>query len=288
MKKPYFAVNIWVTGCLLLVFCFSCSHTQKKQDPFDSLTQLVDSARYKVKEKVENHIKPSLKPLEADELFDDFIFNYAFDKTLQKQRTTFPLPYNEEGHLRQITEDSWTHDSLFVGENLYTLLFDKEKDMDIVGDTTLRSVQVEWIFLKTQELKRYYFERVRGVWMLDSITLNKIKSKKDDFLPFYMHFVSDSLYQREHISSPLKFVTIDPDDDFSILETTLGIEQWFAFRPQMSPERLSNICYGQKNDMSSTTKIIKVNGIGNGYSNVFYFRKMHGEWELYKYEDTSI
>ena len=38
----------------------------------------------------------------------------------------------------------------------------------------------------------------------------------------------------------------------------------------------------------SRTKILKVNGIGNGYSNVFYFRIRQGEWELYKFEDTSI
>ena len=111
---------------------------------------------------------------------------------------------------------------------------------------------------------------------------------ESDFLPFYARFVSDSIYQRKHVCSPLSFITIDPDDDFSILETTLDVEQWFAFRPQMPADRLSNICYGQKNDAGSTTKIIKVNGIGNGYSNVLYFRKTYGKWELYKYEDTSI
>ena len=46
--------------------------------------------------------------------------------------------------------------------------------------------------------------------------------------------------------------------------------------------------YGQKNEDNSNTKILKVNGIGNGYSNVFYFRRRGGEWKMYKYEDTSI
>ena len=141
---------------------------------------------------------------------------------------------------------------------------------------------------ETKELKRYYFSRTKGIWMLDSITLHKMHNAESDFLPFYARFVSDSIYQRKHVCSPLSFITIDPDDDFSILETTLDVEQWFAFRPQMPVDRLSNICYGQKNDAGSTTKIIKVNGIGNGYSNVLYFRKTYGKWELYKYEDTSI
>lgn len=289
MRRKEVEMKSLIMGCLLLIFCFSCSHIQKKQDSFATLTQLVDSARRDTKATEEyNNGMPSLERMEADELFDDFVFNYAFDKILQKQRTAFPLPYNKDGQMIQITESAWVHDSLFARENLYTLLFDREKDMDIVGDTTLNSVQVEWFFLKPQELKRYYFDRTQGIWMLDSITLHKMNNAEDDFLPFYARFVSDSIYQRKHVCSPLSFITIDPDDDFSILETSLDIEQWFAFRPQMPTDKLSNICYGQKNDTGSATKIIKVNGIGNGYSNVLYFRKKHGEWELYKYEDTSI
>ena len=53
-------------------------------------------------------------------------------------------------------------------------------------------------------------------------------------------------------------------------------------------DKLSNINDGQKNSDYSNTKILKVNGIGNGYTNIFYFRRHRGEWELYKYEDTSI
>ena len=288
MRRDNVGMKSLVMGCLLLAFCVACSHTYKKQDSFAALTQLVDSAKHDRKEPKQHDIVLPLERMEADELFDDFVFNYAFDKTLQKQRTAFPLPYNKDGHVTQIAENTWKHDSLFAGENLYTLLFDREKDMDIVGDTALSSVQVEWIFLKTQELKRYYFNRTKGIWMLDSITLHKMHNAESDFLPFYARFVSDSIYQRKHVCSPLSFITIDPDDDFSILETTLDVEQWFAFRPQMPADRLSNICYGQKNDAGSTTKIIKVNGIGNGYSNVLYFRKTYGKWELYKYEDTSI
>ena len=114
------------------------------------------------------------------------------------------------------------------------------------------------------------------------------KGENEDFVDFYARFVTDSVYQSKHIHTPLKFITIDPDDEFSILETTLDLNQWYAFRPVLPTDRLSNINYGQKNEDQSTTKILKVNGIGNGYSTVFYFRKKRGEWELYKYEDTSM
>lgn len=282
MKKVF-------SGLLLLLFIAACGNKQKTSDPFAALTQMVDSARQQpdsLQQPVEDE---SPKPIEADELFDDFIFNYASDDALQRQRTIFPLPYYKDDTPVKIEKKYWEHDYLFSQQSYYTLLFDREEDMDMVGDTALTSVQVEWVYLKTRMVKKYYFERIKGAWMLEAINLRKIeKGENEDFVDFYAHFVTDSIYQSKHIHTPLKFITIDPDDEFSILETTLDLNQWYAFRPILPTDRLSNINYGQKNEDQSTTKILKVNGIGNGYSTVFYFRKKRGEWELYKYEDTSM
>ncbi len=282
MKKVF-------SGLLLLLFIAACGNKQKTSDPFAALTQMVDSARQQpdsLQQPVEDE---SPKPIEADELFDDFIFNYASDDALQRQRTIFPLPYYKDDTPVKIEKKYWEHDYLFSQQSYYTLLFDREEDMDMVGDTALTSVQVEWVYLKTRMVKKYYFERIKGAWMLEAINLRKIeKGENEDFVDFYARFVTDSVYQSKHIHTPLKFITIDPDDEFSILETTLDLNQWYAFRPVLPTDRLSNINYGQKNEDLSTTKILKVNGIGNGYSTVFYFRKKRGEWELYKYEDTSM
>lgn len=276
-------------GFLLLAFLISCGNKKAKMDPFATIAEMVDSAGYKADTLQEAEVKEEPKPMVADELFDDFIFNYASDDALQRQRTVFPLPYYDRDTPLKIEADFWKHDYLFTKENCYTLLFDKEEDMDMVGDTTLTSVQVEWIFLKTRMVKRYFFERKRGMWMLEAINLREMeKGENEDFVEFYTRFVRDSVYQSKHISHPLQFITIDPDDEFSILETTLDVDQWYAFRPVMPTDRLSNINYGQKNEDLSDTKILKVNGIGNGYSNIFYFRKRGKGWELYKYEDTSI
>ena len=40
----------------------------------------------------EAEVKEEPKPMVADELFDDFIFNYASDDALQRQRTVFLCP----------------------------------------------------------------------------------------------------------------------------------------------------------------------------------------------------
>lgn len=228
-------------------------------------------------------------PEEADELFDDFIFNYASDKRLQRERTIFPLPYYNGDTPTKITAEEWKHDELFTQQHLYTLLFDKEEEMDLMGDTTLSSVKVEWIYLASRQVKRYYFERVKGAWMLEAINLRRLEEdENEDFVTFYARFATDSLYQRRHIDNPLQFVTIDPDDEFSILETTMGPDQWYAFRPELPTDKLSNINYGQKNEDSSPNKILRINGIEDGMSNVLYFRRQNGEWRLYKYEDASM
>lgn len=277
-------------GLSLLLFLPSCGGKKAQVNPFSTIAEQVDSAECLADSLQHLVVEEEPMPTEADELFDDFIFNYALDETLQKQRTEFPLPYYDEDTATKIEENQWEHDYLFAKQSYYTLLFDREEDMDLVGDTTLKSVQVEWIFLKERMVRKYYFERKKGMWMLEAINKRRLEEEGEnvDFVEFYTHFSTDSLYQRHHLHNPLQFITIDPDDEFSILETTLDVDQWYAFRPAMPEEQLSNINYGQLNADRSNTKILKVNGIGNGYSNVFYFRKRSGEWELYKFEDTSI
>lgn len=280
-----------MAGVVALALLASCGNKKTGTDPFASLTHEVDSALHRADtlHRVKTPEEP--KPTEADESFDDFIYNFASDDGLQQQRVKFPLPYYNEDQPSKIEKKDWTHDDLFTKQNYYTLLFDREEDMDLVGDTSLASVQVEWLFIQTRMMKKYYFERVKGAWMLEAINLRPL-AKEDgvDFVTFFGRFATDSLFQSRHIRQPLLFVTTDPDDDFSVLETTLDLNQWFAFKPELPAERLSNINYGQKSVNGSDTKIVALKGIGNGLSNILYFRRKTGggEWELYKFEDVSI
>ena len=261
-----------IAGVLVLTILGSCGNKKTNIDPFASITQEVDSIRHKADSIHQEELPEEPKPTEADESFDDFIYNFASDDVLQRQRVKFPK-----------------HDYLFTKQHYYTLLFDKEEDMDLVGDTSLTSVQVEWIFVKTRMVKKYYFERIKGAWILEAINLRPVeRNENEDFVEFFSHFAADSLFQSRRVQEPLAFVTSDPDDDFSILETSLDLNQWFAFKPALPTDRLSNINYGQRNDDNSPTKILALKGIGNGFSNILYFRRKAGEWQLYKFEDTSI
>ena len=146
-----------LAGFIVLVFLVSCGNKKPKMDPFTTITEMVDSASHKADTLQQVEVQEEPQPLEADELFDDFIFNYASDDALQRKRTVFPLPYYNRDTPVKIEERFWKHDYLFTKQNYYTLLFDNENDMDMVGDTTLKSVQVEWIYLKTRMVKKYYF-----------------------------------------------------------------------------------------------------------------------------------
>lgn len=278
-----------IAGVIALGLLLSCSNSKTKGGPFAATNNGVDSASVAVDSILAEDLSEEPEPTQADESFDDFIYNFASDNALQRRRIKFPLPYYKEERKLNIEEKHWKHDSLFTNDRIYTILFDKEKDMDLVGDTSLTSVQVEWIYVKTQMLKRYYFERIKGAWILEAINYRPLqKDGNEDFMEFFARFATDSLFQSSRIARPLIFVTSDPDDDFSILETSLDLNQWFAFKPELPTVRLSNIRYGQRIDANSSTKILALKGVGNGFSNILYFRRRAGEWKLYKFEDTSI
>lgn len=225
-----------------------------------------------------------------DELFDDFIYNFSTDKALQRKRVRFPLEVKNNADVDSLSLKNWKHDWLFYQDNFYTLIFDKEEDMELIGDLAIDTAGIEWINIIDRQIKRYSFKRENGTWFLESIVERPIESADNDgFFSFFHRFVTDSAYQAKMVRRPLKFVTIDPDDDFSVLETTLDINQWFAFRPELPVGTMTNIDYGQRNKTGSATKIVAMKGVDNGFSNMFYFRRKSGDdWELYKFEDISM
>ncbi len=251
----------------------------------DSLTQLEQE---KQKELYEFLIGDTL-PAKTDGTFDDFIYAFASNSELQLKRTIFPLPYYDGEGVLRIKEEDWVHDSLFVNNSFYTLLFDTEEAMDSLDSLSSKSVQVELYLLDEHKVKTYYFVRINDVWFMEAINLKDIeKDDKEEFFDFFARFSNDSSFQAQRIVQPLQFVTIDPDDEFSILETELESGQWFAFKPPIPKDFLFNINYGQEGKDLSNDKIVVLRGIGNGFFNALYFTRVDGAWQLFKFEDTSI
>lgn len=281
-----------IFGCCLVVLMASCRGGKKRMDPFVALTEQIDSVAAVADSAVADTflVAEEEVPASADESFADFFYNFASEPKFQKSRVIFPFSLYKGKEVVRVRREDWKFDPLFSHEPAYTVLFDSEEDMELEKDTSLRSVQVDWIYLNEEKIKRYYFERKGRSWFLEAINVEKLVHEndgKEDFLDFYKKFSCDSVFQSERLSDPLAFVTADPEDEFQILETTLDDGQWFAFRPPMTEGRLTNIHYGQPEQKDSDVKIMEFKGFGNGFSNTLYFSRRNGLWHLVRFEDLS-
>ena len=284
MKK--LIVGICLLGCLA-----SCGSGRKNTDIQVELVEPIDSTEIIADTLcVEEAEEEPIVPVSADESFADFLYNFALNEKLQLRRILFPLPYYMDNRKDTIMKEQWTHDPLLSQQEYYTMLYDNLDDAELEKDTALTSVKIEWIDLKAKKTKRYYFERLYGWWKLEAIddaSMPKEETSHEDFYTFFERFASDSIFQRSRVVEPLPFVAPDPDDDFQMLETTIGKEQWFSFKPKLPQDVLTNINYGQRLDKNSRTRIIELRGFGNGFNNTLYFKCRNGEWKLTRFEDMS-
>ena len=259
-----------------------CSN--KKPSPVDSVLtghdSLTDTSSVDTMESI---IAETPMPKAADELFDDFIFNFAANRSLQRKRIHFPLDVYKNGKKdHQIQRANWKMEHFFMHQDFYTLIFDSRKQMNLVKDTSVSHVVIEKIFFKLKTVEQYLFNRINGQWMLTSINYKPMyQNQNASFLKFYREFVVDSAFQIRSVNDPLSFTGPDPDDDFSTMTGTLVPEQWPMFAPSLPHDMIYNIIYGQKYT-ESNQKIFVIRGIANGLETELTFRRVGGQWKLMK------
>ena len=99
-----------ITACITTTGC-----TDKKASPTDSTT--IDSMQ---KDSTSADTMEALMieqpmPKAADELFDDFFFNFAANRKLQRKRIHFPLPVYTDGKvIKTIAKNEWKIDNFFM------------------------------------------------------------------------------------------------------------------------------------------------------------------------------
>ena len=282
MKKLSF---LSVLLAVLTVVCFTsvgCSdkkpaqvHDSTSVDSVIADTQTVDST--------EKLIEETPMPKAADELFDDFVFNFAANRKLQMKRVHFPLPvYHNDKLVKSIGKRAWKMEHFFMHQDYYTLIFDNQKQMNLVKDTAINHVVVEKVFYAKKTVQQFLFNRINGEWMMTSINYKPMYTNMNaSFLKFYGKFATDSAFQAEHLHNPVKFVGPDPDDDFSTMSGDIEPETWPAFAPQLPHGMIYNIIYGQKY-AESNQKIFVIRGIANGMETILTFKRVHGKWMLTK------
>ena len=282
MKKLSF---ISVLLALLTIVCFSSVGCTGKKPASDADTLASDTtvADTQAMDSTEKLIEETPMPKAADELFDDFVFNFAANRKLQLSRVHFPLPvYRNEKVVKTIDKKHWKMEHFFMRQDYYTLIFDNQKQMNLVKDTTIDHVVVEKVFYHKKTVQQFLFNRINGEWMMTSINYKPMYSNKNaSFLKFYGKFATDSTFQAEHLHNPVKFVGPDPDDDFSTMTGDIEPETWPAFAPKLPSSMIYNIIYGQKYN-ESNQKIFVIRGIANGLETELTFKRIGGKWMLTK------
>ena len=260
---------------------FSCKGN--KTDGTEAVTNDSDSVRDTVAvDTMEQLIEATPMPKAADELFDDFFFNFASNRKLQLRRISFPLVVEKAGKNDTIDKAQWKTDRFFMRQGYYTLIFDSRRQMNVVKDTTVSHVVVEKIFFNIKTVKQYVFDRVNGLWTMNAISYKPIHENRNaSFLKFYEKFSTDSTFQAESVCDPVHFSGPDPDDDFSQMEGLLTPDTWPAFAPELPRDMIYNIIYGNS-PAQGEQKIFVIRGIANGLEMELTFKKAEGKWMLTK------
>ena len=233
----------------------------------------------------ENLIEATPMPKAADELFDDFVFNFAANRKLQRRRIVFPLPVYRDGKVvKKIAENKWEMERFFMRQEYYTLIFDNARQMNLVKDTTISHVVIEKIFSHKNLIQQYLFNKIKGKWMLTSMNyMSLAQNKNADFLKFYNKFATDTAFQVRSMAREVQFTAPDPNDDFAQISGVMMPQQWPDFKPGLIPSgTLYNIIYGQKYT-ETNRKLFIIRGIANGLEIEMLFRKIGGQWKLVKF-----
>ncbi len=222
-------------------------------------------------------------PKTADELFDDFLFNFTANKKLQYERVAFPLPVFDGDSEMKMERKDWKMERFYSKQEFYTLILDDESQLELSKDTCVDSVVIEKIDLKGKSVEQHVFNRINGEWMLTRINRNTMfQNPNKSFLAFYERFATDSLFQEESINDPVATILPDPDDDFTMVEGEFHPDQWEDFKPPVLPsEFIYNVIYGQEYRLSKQ-KLFVVRGMSNGLETEMTFKKVDGKWKLVK------
>ena len=223
-------------------------------------------------------------PKKADELFDDFVYAFMKHKRFQRSRIAFPLPYIRNGKQHTIAQGQWQYDPIFSNREVYTLIFDNKKGMQVAKDTSLRHVVVEELDVEQLHVKSYTFERATNEWMLTSVSVADMeKSDNRDFYQFYHQFATNPDFQKAHIANPLEFTTVDEESNEHIAGY-ISPAQWTDFAPELPTSKLTNILYGQTFS-NSKMRVLTITSLSGGMSSTLTFKKADGRWQLTKLDN---
>lgn len=280
MRKLFLLFIVaWVSTLFVSTGC-----TDKKPEKVEDTTVVVDTdtvADTTHADTIAKIIEETPMPKAADQLFDDFFFNFIANKKLQRGRIAFPLPVIENGKTTYLQRNQWKTDHFFMRQQYYTLIFDNAAQMADAKSTKLDSVIVEKIHLGQGLVEQYLFDHQDGKWRMNSIHKISFKDHANaSFLTFLNTFFASN--GAGAVDEPLRYSGPDPNgEETSNINTTISADEWSTFLPEMPHDLIYNIRYGQKYSKSSQ-KILSFRGLSNGIETQLVFKQKHGKWRMVK------
>ncbi|MBI3221185.1 MAG: DUF4348 domain-containing protein [Bacteroidetes bacterium] len=109
------------------------------------------------------------------------------------------------------------------------------------------------------------------------------QTTKESFNNFIYKFIGDSLYQLDRIKFPLRSMRAGPDD-----YGTIKREDWKMVRLFVNEEYKAQLYDNFKGELRDTDeRLFAWEGIENGISVQYKFRRIDGLWYLTEYNDFS-
>ena len=212
-------------------------------------------------------LEPMVIPKTADELFNDFFYSFLESEDFRKERVKI----------------DFENENLLV-RDAYVVIYEREADLELLNDTTVDNVSMEWIDWESGDMEKYTFNRTDdGKWyMTASGAVGLEDTPNGSFLGFFSRFNTDREFQHESLRLPLTFI-FTPQEEDEGAETSLNEEEWDELYEQLPDlsSSIVNIDYGQA-AISQNRKTVLLEGLGNGMQMKFVFDNVGGEWKLIK------
>ncbi|MCF0203546.1 MAG: DUF4348 domain-containing protein [Bacteroidaceae bacterium] len=284
-----FAATLLIIA-MTVISLSGCRHTQtNKAEETDSIAvenvdslmnepEVLDSTPMSEVEKIMGE-KPM--PRAADELFDDFFFNFSNNRKVQKQRIVWPLKYMADGETEEIGESQWQMEKFCADDGFYVVLLDNEDQIALAKDTALNEVVVNHVDIPQNSLKSFTFNRIEGKWMMTEIEAEELSdSRNADFLQFYQKFATDTTFCYDSLEPVINFTGPDEQDENLTTTRVISCDEYADWAPELAADFFS-ISYGQRSS-SSNNKVFIMRQPSSSQECRLYFHRKGSHWSLYR------
>ena len=131
-----------ISFTILLLFVSACYNaSEDRRDVIATDSVCVDSSCYA--QDTLQLFEEEVLPESADELFNDFFFNYTSDMNFKNQRQAYSLDCNIGDTVIKIhSSELGAYSELFV-DDYYSIIYERNEDLSFQKDTSLNEVIVE-------------------------------------------------------------------------------------------------------------------------------------------------